>query len=75
MASPFQAIREYRLEPPGHPRGASCDGEGPVGLLVKTAAGFEPQPVEELNMLFTLVFARPIDCAPSCRDCRRLRAP
>ena len=63
----FQAERGHQLDPPGHPRGVSCGAEGPalgpIRLLVKTAVGFEPRPVAELNSLFGRIFARPIDCA------------
>lgn len=63
----FQAMRGYRLDPPGHPQGVSCDAEGPamgpIRLLVKTAPGFEPRPVEELNGMLGRTFGRPIDCA------------
>ena len=49
----FQAERGYRLDPPGHPRGVNCGAQGPalgpIRLLVKTAAGFEPRPLAELN--------------------------
>lgn len=63
----FPPIREYRLFPPGHPQGASCDADGlalgPIRLLVKNAYGLEPRPVGELNNVFTRTFGRPIDCA------------
>jgi len=67
VASPFQAIREYGLNPPGHERGPSCDREGPalgpIRLLRKTEMGFEARPAEELEPLLTRIFARPIDCS------------
>jgi len=67
VARSFQAIREYRLEAPGHARGPSCDRDGPalgpVRLLRKSDMGFEPRPAEELSRLFTTIFARPTDCA------------
>ncbi len=63
----FQAERGYRLDPPGHPRGVSCGAQGPalgpIRLLVKTAAGFEPRPLAELNSALGRIFARRIDCA------------
>ncbi|QGM46569.1 hypothetical protein [Methylocystis heyeri] len=63
----FAAARGYRLEPPGHPQGASCGAEGPslgpIPLLAKTATGFEPRPLAELNRVLSFVFAREIDCA------------
>jgi hypothetical protein len=66
-ARPLPVIREYRLEPPGHQQGASCDRDGPalapIRLLVKTEEGFAPRPLEELNRLFTHIFTRPLDCA------------
>ena len=63
----FQAGCGYRLEPPGHPQGASCDAEGPalgpIRLLAKTAAGFAPRPVTELNEALGNAFGRPVDAA------------
>ena len=63
----FQAERGHRLDPLGHPRGVSCGAQGPslgpIKLLIKTATGFEPRPVAELNALLGRVFARSIDCA------------
>jgi hypothetical protein len=65
--SEFAAARGYRLEPPGHPLGASCGAEGPslgpIPLLAKTAKGFEPRPLAELNRVLSFVFDREIDCA------------
>lgn len=67
VASPFQAIREYGLDPPGHERGPNCDREGPalgpIRLLRKTEMGFEARPAEELEPLLTRIFARSIDCS------------
>lgn len=61
----FQAGRGYRLEPPGHPQGASCNAEGaslgPIRLLTKSAAGFAPRPVTELNKVLGQTFGRPVD--------------
>ncbi|MGA8170984.1 MAG: hypothetical protein WB816_09170 [Methylocystis sp.] len=63
----FQAARGHLLDSPGHPRGVSCGAQGPslgpIRLLLKTADGFEPRPVAELNVLLGRIFARPIDCA------------
>ncbi len=63
----FQARRGHRLDPPGHPQGVSCDAEGPalgpIRLLVKTAAGLAPRPVEELNDVLGRTLGRPLDCA------------
>jgi hypothetical protein len=62
----FQAGRGYKLDPPGHPHGVSCDAQGPalgpIQLLVKTDAGFVVRPVEELNEIFSQTFGRPMDC-------------
>lgn len=63
----FQAVREYRLDPPGHSRGVSCDAQGPalgpIRLLVKTAAGLAPRPTEELSAVLGYTFGRPLDCS------------
>jgi len=62
----LQAMRGYRLDPPGHPRGVSCDTQGPalgpIRLLVKTTDGFAPRPLEELNVVLGHTFRRSLDC-------------
>jgi hypothetical protein len=62
----FQSARGYGLDAPGHPQGVSCDENGPamgpIRFLVKTAAGFVPRPIEELNVVLSRTFDQPIDC-------------
>src|ERR1700733_4103762 len=60
-----EQFQEYRLEPPDHPSGVSCDENGPalgpIPLLLKTADGFELPPVDELQRLLHKTFGRPFD--------------
>ncbi len=67
-------IPEYRLYPPGHPRGVSCDLDGPalgpIRLLVKSDRGFELRPAEELRSLLERIFGCPFDCADISRGLR-----
>lgn len=62
-----QGVQEYRLEAPDHPYGMSCDANGPalgpIRLLAKTAGGFEPRPIDELQSIFEATFAHPFDCS------------
>ena len=63
----FQARRGFRLDPPGQSHGVSCDADGPamepIRLLIKTATGFAPRPVDELSVSLSRVFERAIDAA------------
>jgi hypothetical protein len=63
----FPRISFHCLAPPGDAKGASCDENGPaigpIRLSTKTAAGFAPRPVGELNQLFAHVVEGPVDCA------------
>jgi hypothetical protein len=60
-------VQEYRLVPPDHERGASCDANGPalgpIRLLVRAAQGFEPRSSDELQSIFDATFERPFDSA------------
>jgi hypothetical protein len=64
----YQAARGFRLDPPGHQFGVSCDQDGPsvgpVRLLQKTQFGtFEPRPAAELNFVLGKGANYPIDFA------------
>ena len=63
----FPGIRFHRLAPPGDESGVFCDENGPaigaIRLLTKTAAGFAPRPIAELNTIFTCVVGLPVDCS------------
>jgi hypothetical protein len=60
-------MQEYRLVPPDHERGVSCDANGPalgpIRLLVRAGRGFEPRSSDELQSIFDATFERPFDGA------------
>lgn len=63
----FPGVFLHRLVPTGDAGGVSCDENGPaigpIRLLTKTASGFTPRPVEELNDIFAFVVELPVDCS------------
>ena len=61
----FQQVQWVRVAASNDPLGVGCDMEGPsigpVRLLKRTSAGFEPRTTQELNFVLTAAIGRPID--------------
>jgi hypothetical protein len=61
----FQATRGYRLDTPTDRQGVSCDERGPalgpIRLLTKTAAGWQPYAPDQLNSILGEILARPVN--------------
>jgi hypothetical protein len=61
----FQQVQWVRVATSNNPLGVSCDIDGPrigpVRLLKRTDAGFEPRALKELNYVLTAAVGRPID--------------
>ncbi len=66
-ADVFRRTSFHSLAPPGDAKGVFCDEDGPaigpIRLLTKTASGFAPRSVGELNGLFAYVVERSVDCS------------
>lgn len=57
---------EYRVRVSGDPSQISCGADGPalgpIRFLTKSASGFEPRGVDELNALLGWTFGHPVKC-------------
>lgn len=60
------ASRGYRHYEPGHARGASFDdlgpSLGPIRRLQKTATGFSPRALDDLEAIMGATFGKPVSC-------------